>query len=565
VAFDLSPPSLSAIPSARPHSATSIEWAVSSSSLGLLVNNVLFPFAKDVSVKTVLSSGLPIKIAPARKHEKVHCAILGADRKAVSSHAILGELLAKNARPAGMNDLSLKCVASKGKATSRSVTYGFHSFVAPIHRPNEIRARNALRRELTGEDAPYPMDSKELIGDDWAGIWGWAESFILHHWGALHPFLDYTQSTTQTGRWHLNTGAVLQKGIPTDGDDVVRIAVAADWGAGTLESDYVQKVMMVGNGTAFNPHWTIHVGDIYFVGSSDWVQSNCLGQAKSGVTQGVTWPHGSLGSFAVEGNHEMYARATGFFDTFLPTLGVNDASGKPQGQQAGFVSMENKYWRVILLDTGYNTYSLIPKMDNRNNTQPQAVIDWLVNVVDIGNPEDTRGIIFMTHHQVESAFEQPYLATPTQIAALMPPGRTVVWLWGHEHRLAFYEKFSLPNSTVPLNIYGRCIGNSGFPSSIGGIPPRAKESGLMAYDDRVYDIESGFFTTQVGYNGFIRLTLQQNTAEIVYSSIATDPATGELSPTLETALASELFEVDEAGNVSLSNFSVLGNLTVISQ
>lgn len=90
--------------------------------------------------------------------------------------------------------------------------------------------------------------------------------FSCVQWGPLHPYNSYVNNTEQTGRWHLNTGDVLQAGeFPSDGDAdaaPVRIAIAADWAAGTRESDYVQQVMMVGNGTAFNPHWTLHVGDV---------------------------------------------------------------------------------------------------------------------------------------------------------------------------------------------------------------------------------------------------------------------------------------------------------------
>ena len=45
------------------------------------------------------------------------------------------------------------------------------------------------------------------------------------------------------------------------------------------------------------------VGDIYYVGDEPEIKSNCLGIAPEGVKQGVTWPHGSIGSFAVQGNH----------------------------------------------------------------------------------------------------------------------------------------------------------------------------------------------------------------------------------------------------------------------
>jgi hypothetical protein len=261
----------------------------------------------------------------------------------------------------------------------------------------------------------------------------------------------------------------------------------------------------------------------------------------------------------------MYSRGYGFFDTFLPTLGTNDAKGNAQGQQAGYVAMENKYWRVIMLDTGYNTYSMEAKLDNSNNTQPQEIIDWLRDVVQIGNASDHRGLIFFTHHQVVSAFGGESLATPWQIAELLPANKTVIWLWGHEHRVAWYELQQIANAVQPVNFYGRCIGNSGFPSSTSPIPTRAKEAGLRAYDDRAYMVDSGLFNITVSFNGWIHIDLEQETATILYSSLALDPSTGILSPSLQIDLVSEKFEVDAEGNVSLIEFDVLDPAITIVQ
>jgi hypothetical protein len=300
------------------------------------------------------------------------------------------------------------------------------------------------------------------------------------------------------------------------------------------------------------------------VGGEEYVQSNCLGNPPSGVQKGVTWPHGSLGSFAVQGNHEMYARALGFFNTFLPTLGVKDpSSGNLSGQKSGFLTMENAYWRVILLDTGFGTYSIIPNNnDKKDDTQPQLIIDWLINEVNIGNVSDTRGIIFMTHHQAETAFEAPWQATPQQIAPLLPPGRTVLWLYGHEHRLAFYKMLTLPGDN-PLNIYGRCVGNGGFPGSVGDIPARAKEAGLQAYDDRIYKLETGFFNQNVSFNGWTYMTFLKNTVTLSYASFSL--SNGGIDPSASTELARELFSVDESGNVALSNFAILDpEMTVVN-
>merc|ERR1711974_193598 len=115
--------------------------------------------------------------------------------------------------------------------------------------------------------------------------------------------------------------------------------------------------------------------------------------------------------------------------------------------------LENKYWRVIGLDTGYHSYGFL--LNSRNTSQPDAVVDWLVNDVKINDPNDKRGILLFTHHQFLSAFDSPIKYTAQQLADLLPKGRQFVWLWGHEHRLSFYKMGTLDN--IPLNVFGRCV------------------------------------------------------------------------------------------------------------
>ncbi len=166
------------------------------------------------------------------------------------------------------------------------------------------------------------------------------------------------------------------------------------------------------------------------------------------------------------------------------TLGVRNESGVMAGQSASYFSLENEYWRVISLDTGYNTYS--PLFESDDNPQPEAVITWLKEQVKLDDPTDTRGIILFSHHQPFTAFDSKdkYPATPRQvplplplplhsnsqlnslcgwqIAALVPANRTILWLFGHEHRVSFYDRVVAPDSgEAGLAMYTRCVGNGG--------------------------------------------------------------------------------------------------------
>jgi hypothetical protein len=82
----------------------------------------------------------------------------------------------------------------------------------------------------------------------------------------------------------------------------------------------------------FEPHFTIHIRDVYYVGDATEINENCLGvKNPNNNYDPVTWPLVSRGSFALTGNHEMYANGNGYFEVFLPTLGMRDAQGKMLG------------------------------------------------------------------------------------------------------------------------------------------------------------------------------------------------------------------------------------------
>ncbi len=110
----------------------------------------------------------------------------------------------------------------------------------------------------------------------------------------------------------------------------IRIGLAGDWGTGTDEAFKVATLI-----EQFSPHYTIHLGDVYFVGDPREVGENFLGIAKphSRYTP-CTWPKGSKGAFALNGNHEMYARGNAYFDSMLPALGEieNGRAATAEGQ-----------------------------------------------------------------------------------------------------------------------------------------------------------------------------------------------------------------------------------------
>jgi hypothetical protein len=343
-------------------------------------------------------------------------------------------------------------------------------------------------------------------------IFIWAYNYLKFTLRPKHKFQDYTGSSAERGVY------TLQSDSGTGGRDSrspIRLSIAGDWGTGTSEAQAIASHI-----EAFKPHHTIHLGDIYYVGDPEEVNENCLGKTEPyEPIQPVRWPHGSIGGFAMNGNHEMYANGNGYFDLFLPTLGIpGSEQGRRYGQKASFFCLQNRFWRIIALDTGYNSlgFPILEHISFLRNIPrigpscklPDPLIEWLRDQVQ--SSADDRGIVILTHHQYFSAFEEGYPLPARQLAEFI--NRPVLWFWGHEHRLALYGKYGTSGG---IQAYGRCVGHGGFPVSRGR-PIRNPNPPLVFYDDRKYKTVEG---CELGFNGFVNLTFEDNRLSIDYRDL----------------------------------------------
>ena len=289
-------------------------------------------------------------------------------------------------------------------------------------------------------------------------------------------------------------------------DGSIRIGLAGDWGTGTDVADQVAKSMV-----STNPELTIHLGDIYYVGTGEEVQENCLGV--NGNYEGVLWRHGTKGSFALNGNHEMYSGGSPYLDDFLPTLGIPTTEDRQQLRS--YFCLEAPQWRIVAIDTGYNSDA-----GGGDCTLPQPLLDWLQNVVNpIGNPKPT---VLMSHHQWFSGFGDGDYPKPAQqlAAAGFFKNQQFVWLWGHEHRLALFYPYKSSGKT-PLSCYARCIGHGGMPleQASAAFPNEERVQRVEYWDNP--DLHPGRFTklsdgTLVGTNGYAMMTIQGASLSLEY-------------------------------------------------
>ena len=323
--------------------------------------------------------------------------------------------------------------------------------------------------------------------------------------------------------WFHKKHAIRDYATPGKGGGIFRIgdratlSIVGDWGTGTDESQMVADC--VGR---FAPDYTIHLGDVYFVGDQTEISENFLGESTSPY-QPVKWPMGKLGSFALSGNHEMYARGIGYFGTILPKMGLRQPDADwGEGQWASFFCLENEFWRIIGLDTGYNAtrfdWGKMPVFEKSKwirtsvgfkprCTLPNAMLEWLQNT--LRPDDDKRGLMLLTHHGCYSAFSDWYQVPAKQLARVIH--RPVIWFWGHEHKLAIYDRHSVPGG---IEAYGRCIGHGGMPVERGKQPDL--DCPWLAWDDRRYDNGEDI---DVGFNGHVNLSLDGPGIHIEYPDL----------------------------------------------
>ena len=367
------------------------------------------------------------------------------------------------------------------------------------------------RKPRTRAEAAEPSGYPALAAFAPQNMWNWLSEYWRYRIGRRHPFQTYDGRDGDTGVYRMR-GA----------DGEIRIALAGDWGTGTDEAAKVAAGI-----EAFQPHYAIHLGDVYYVGDPMEVGANFLGvpNPRHPYYKPCKWPQGSEGSFSLNGNHEMYARGFGYFDLILPKLGMR---GSPRGQGASYFCLENDDWRIIAVDTGYNSIGLpiLEQFIKPGCALPPALIEWLRAVVK-PRPDDPRGVVILSHHQYYSRFDHCYPEPARQLAEFFP--RPVLWLWGHEHRLAIYREAAMEGG---VRAFGRCIGHGGMPVDLPPAPLHDFETEFV--DARVYPNDENL---KIGFNGFAEMTLRGNRLALDYVDLNGTKVFGEVWTVDSGALA----------------------------
>jgi Calcineurin-like phosphoesterase len=254
----------------------------------------------------------------------------------------------------------------------------------------------------------------------------------------------------------------------------VTIALVGDWGTGNYPNGPAASVMQ--GITALNPDYIIHLGDVYYAGTTGEEQSNLLGM----------WPAAYSGrSFTLNSNHEMYDGGFGYFQTALGSkIFSSQRATSYFALQYGNPNQPGGPWTILGLDSAY--WSTSPMVMNGSiqesssesgaMAQPQFIQQLMRSGL---SPRNT---IVLTHHNpIEydgSALVTDDLGNNLWAQVTKAFGGTpTAWYWGHVHNGIVY-----PNPTFTRNnVYGRCVGHGAIPYGNGWGLAAAPASQVTAY------------------------------------------------------------------------------------
>jgi hypothetical protein len=260
-------------------------------------------------------------------------------------------------------------------------------------------------------------------------------------------------------RWELVVGIVLFESIlhkhpfPPDApaiqqiSDTATFALVGDYGTGNFGSGDSASTKLSKFIPTLKPDYAIHLGDVYYAGTNPEETTKLL----------PCWPKGSLASFTLNSNHEMYSGGGPYFNTAVGSPVFN----KLQSPWS-FFALENAQWIIVGLDSAYYSSAFQLYMNGtlgatNNQTRFLAQVaarDKKTIILTHHNPIPIGGL--GSNPQSTDEGYQLYIDVMNAFAGHNPP---VYWYYGHKHVGAAYKP--LPNGMLC-----RCLGHGALPAGV---------------------------------------------------------------------------------------------------
>ncbi|QGZ58931.1 metallophosphoesterase family protein [Paraburkholderia acidiphila] len=257
----------------------------------------------------------------------------------------------------------------------------------------------------------------------------------------------------------------------------VSIAIAGDWGTGVdyrTDGQQAPAGKIADRIRSLSPTYTIHLGDVYYAGTSPEENENFL----------AAWPSGSAGSFTLNSNHDMYSGGNGYFNSTLADASFHLQKG------CSYFALQNDNWLIIGLDTAYYANQMQLYQNGWLDAQQCAFLQQTLD-----NAKHCRTIL-LTHHNGLSTDGATLCGLWGQIAPLFSD-REVWWYWGHQHAGAVYIDHG--------NVHPRCCGHGAIPA---GAPTQLDSSPSAIWHEN-REVPDLLYPGRV-YNGFVFLTIDGN-------------------------------------------------------
>lgn len=298
-----------------------------------------------------------------------------------------------------------------------------------------MHERLAQKAEAAGTplgEAPIEHDD-ERMGDAFTkkDVMWIVEIGLSLLWGLVqrkHPFCDEPAKAT----------------LPDD----ARLVIFGDWGTGLIGAQHVAQQAAKWITDTDRPVHAIHLGDIYYSGTKREVRENGL----------KPWPvpaarAGEVGSWALNGNHDMYSGGHGLFEEMLgdPRFARQHLA---DGSPTSWFSLQSTHWNVVGLDTSWAPQ--LPhdsEVGHLHGSQGAHVAQCAADA--------SRRLLLLSHHQLFTVKDEHTIgAQLKQALAPVLEGRGVdVWFWGHEHDCIAYK----PHDGVTS---ARAIGHAAVPDVV---------------------------------------------------------------------------------------------------
>ncbi len=247
-----------------------------------------------------------------------------------------------------------------------------------------------------------------------------------------------------------------------DVDDTrTRLVLFSDWGTGTPDAaKVIDRARRYVEDPGYDVH-VVHLGDTYYSGTEFEARKHVLD----------LWPvtaqqSGRIGSWALNGNHDMNSGGHGYFTTTLgdERFSRQTANGRPT---SWFHLKGRQTWDVIGLDTAYQdpvaafrtgALFLFGRLGFLHGSQ--------ADYVNERSAEPGRRLLLLSHHQLFSAYDEDITKDSVLRTKLQPAldrNDVDAWFWGHEHDCLAYNPFRGVNAA-------RVIGHASIPAVVRSAP-----------------------------------------------------------------------------------------------